>query len=147
MLRNAWGSKLLALRGVTVGGAGVIFVKTSVTYFLNSPNVKYNSKIVCRCRSLNRLIHKGVGGINGFGPIRCFDISRKACLFCDCPHGTCLVGVVVDHVPRKHRHGVNLCSRRSVKTKDPCLLRRHCDLPPRHHNIVVICALSRGVAC
>ena len=37
MLRNAWGSKLLALRGVTVGGAGVIFVKISVTYFLNSP--------------------------------------------------------------------------------------------------------------
>ena len=31
------GSKLLALRGVTVGGAGVIFVKISVTYFLNSP--------------------------------------------------------------------------------------------------------------
>ena len=41
MLRNAWGSKLLALRGVTVGGAGVIFVKISVTYFLNSPKVPY----------------------------------------------------------------------------------------------------------
>ena len=31
------GSKLLALRGVTLGDAGAIFVKISVTYFLNSP--------------------------------------------------------------------------------------------------------------
>ena len=36
-LRNLGGSKLLALRGVTVGGGGVIFVKISLTYFLNSP--------------------------------------------------------------------------------------------------------------
>ena len=42
MLRNAGGSKLLALRGVTVGGAGVIFVKISVTYFLNSPILPIN---------------------------------------------------------------------------------------------------------
>ena len=36
-LCNAGGSRPLALQGVTVGGAGVIFVKISVTYFLNSP--------------------------------------------------------------------------------------------------------------
>ena len=55
MLRNAGGSQLLALRGVTGGRAGVIFVKICVTYFLNSPKVltvmmyfgKFCDKLIC----------------------------------------------------------------------------------------------------
>ena len=41
VLRNAGGSQLLALRGVTGGRAGVIFVKICVTYFLNSPKLLF----------------------------------------------------------------------------------------------------------
>ena len=41
----------------------------SYCYCIGGINVKYNSKIVCRCRSLNRWIHKGVrGGSTALAP-------------------------------------------------------------------------------